>query len=253
MIRRKRTPAVRPAEQTSRAAVDQRTVEFDEYAPAYSDLLRHPVRDLFANDPGYFHRRKWILIHDFFSKRGANTADLTWLDVGCGQGELLALGAKRFNRAVGCDPSKKMITTCTEADVFEQSSPSELPFPGESFDFVTAVCVYHHVELKDRSSLTNSIHRVLKRGGIFCLIEHNPYNPVTQLIVKKCPVDARARLLTASAAARLLRSAGLGIIETAYFLYFPEFIFGHTGWIENFLRKLPVGGQFVIFGRKAAA
>jgi SAM-dependent methyltransferase len=98
--------------------------------------------------------------------------------------------------------------------------------------------------------LTKSIHRVLKPGGVFCLIEHNPWNPVTQLIVKRCPVDLDAELLTARRATRLIRSAGLELLETAYFLYFPERLFKRMALMEHSLRRWPFGGQFATFCRK---
>ncbi len=158
--------------------------EFDQYAPEYSTLLNDPLRDRFTSDPVFFHRRKWMLIRDFFAQRRINSSKLRWLDVGCGQG---------------------------------------------------------------RALLTKSIKRVLKPGGLFCLIEHNPWNPVTQAIVKRCPVDSDAELLTAPAAARLVGTVDLEILETAYFLYFPESIFRHIGRIEQSLRNLPLGGQYAVF------
>lgn len=149
--------------------------EFDEYASEYSSLLNDPLRNRFASESGFFHRRKWMLIHDFFSQRRINPSNLNWLDVGCGQGELLKVAAPFFAKASGCDPSRGMIHSCAASDVYEQPSPAELPFPDRSFDFVTAVCVYHHVHGGDRALLTKSIQRVLRPGGLFCMIEHNPW------------------------------------------------------------------------------
>ena len=224
--------------------------EFDSYAPAYRNLLQDPIRDRFANGSQFFHRRKARLILDFFARQNESTAGMAWLDVGCGQGELLKIAESSFGRSVGCDPSAKMMEACTGIEMFEQPYATELPFPDRSFDFVTAVCVYHHVPREQRTALTASIYRVLKPGGVFCLIEHNPFNPVTQIIVRRCPVDSDAELLTASTASRLTRSAGLKLIETAYFLYFPERVFNRIGRIEQYLRPLPAGGQFAMFSRR---
>ena len=226
------------------------TPEFDSYAPEYRNLLHDPIRDRFANGSQFFHRRKARLIHDFFARQNMSSAGMAWLDVGCGQGELLQIAESAFARAVGCDPSAKMMEVCAGIEMFEQPSPTQLPFPDQSFDFITAVCVYHHVPREQRAALTASIYRVLKPEGVFCLIEHNPFNPVTQIIVRRCPVDSDAELLTASTASGLMRSAGLEIIETAYFLYFPESVFGRIGWIERYLRPLPAGGQFAMFSRR---
>src|SRR6266568_7563264 len=130
--------------------------EFDRYAPQYPDLLNDPVRNRFASDPVFFHRRKWMLIRDFFARFSIDSSRLSWLDVGCGQGELLTIAGRAFARAAGCDPSSRMLHSCASAEVYEQPSPKQLPFPDRSFDFVTAVCVYHHVHGGDREILTKS-------------------------------------------------------------------------------------------------
>lgn len=228
------------------------TPEFDSYASAYRNLLDDPIRGRFASGSQFFHQRKADLIYDFLARQKISATSMVWLDVGCGQGELLRIAGNAFARAVGCDPSAKMMQACTGVEVFEQPSFTELPFPDQSFDFITAVCVYHHVPREQRAALTTSVCRVLKPGGVFCLIEHNPFNPVTQIIVRRCPVDADAELLRASTASRLMRSANLEIIESAYFLYFPERVFGHLGSMERCLRALPMGGQFATFSRKTS-
>lgn len=226
------------------------TPEFDQYAATYSALLRDPIRDGFSGDPLFFHSRKWMLIRDFFKAHDIDSRSLEWLDVGCGQGELLRTAGLHFARAAGCDPSRQMIASHSSAQIYEQSQATDLPFPNCSFDFITAVCVYHHVHGTDRAQLTRSIYRVLKPGGLFCIIEHNPWNPVTQMIVRRCPVDVDAELLTTSTAAQLLRSENLTIIDISYFLYLPGSVFRYVGAVEKPLRKLPFGGQFAIFGRK---
>ncbi len=223
--------------------------EFDQFAPEYSRLLDDPIRNQFTGDPAFFHHRKWMLIRDFFERQALDPSRMNWLDVGCGQGELLGLAAGSFAQAAGCDPSSRMIQSCANGKVYQQPSPAELPFPDGSFDFVTAVCVYHHVHGGDRALLTKSIRRVLRPGGVFCIIEHNPWNPVTQAIVKRCPVDSDAKLLTASEAARLIRSVDLEIVETNYFLYLPEKLFRRMDWIEHSLRYWPLGGQYAVFCR----
>ena len=225
--------------------------EFDAYAPAYARLLQDPVRDRFAGDSTFFHSRKWALIRDFLARRRLDPAALSWLDAGCGQGDLLRLAGWNFRRAEGCDPSRNMIASRGAPQVYEQPSPSELPFPDRSFDLVTAVCVYHHVHGSDnRGLLTQSVRRVLKPDGVFCLIEHNPWNPVTRLIVRRCPVDADAQLLRPRLAAQLMRNAGLAVIETAFFMYLPEAVFRRAGDLEDYLRRLPLGGQYAVFGRR---
>jgi ubiquinone/menaquinone biosynthesis C-methylase UbiE len=190
------------------------------------------------------------VIRDFLTRNQLDPAQMSWLDTGCGQGELLNIAGKYFGLAAGCDPSREMITQCTSAEVHQQPSPFELPFPDESFDFVTAVCVFHHVHGHDRMHLSDSIRRVLKPRGVFCIIEHNPRNPLTRSIVKRCPIDRDAELLNAPLASQLMRSAGLEILGSVYFLYCPKSLFPVFGGIESWLRNWPLGGQYAVFGGK---
>ena len=177
---------------------------------------------------------------------------LRWLDVGCGRGELLEIAGSHFAQAIGCDPSGGMLSSNPSFRVHEQPSPVELPFEDRSVDVVTAVCVYHHVHGIARTLLTREIKRVLTPGGLCCIIEHNPWNPVTRAIVKRCPVDADAELLTARATSRLLREAGFQPLSTDYFLYLPEKIFQQFGFLEGMLRRPSLGGQYALLARAPA-
>lgn len=227
--------------------------EFDRYADEYEKLLADPLRDSFAGGSAFFHRRKWILIEDFFRRRKQPTKSLAWLDVGCGKGELLNYGRASFGSVTGCDPSQGMMAALEGIPVHAQTSPTKLPFPDASFDFVTSVCVFHHVSPADRAPLTGEIARVLRPGGIFAIIEHNPWNPATRLIVSRTPVDADAILLPAGESKGLQRGAKLEPVALEYFLYLPEAIFGAMPWIEGIARHLPMGGQYASFAEKSAS
>ncbi len=225
--------------------------EFDRFADTgYAELLRDPIRERFAPGSRFFAERKLILLRDFYQRRGTDTKLVAWLDVGCGEGSLLALGKPHFREAAGCDVSAGMMQHCEGLSVHRQESPYEIPFNDGCFDLVTAVCVYHHVDRAGRDLLTADIARVLKPGGIFCMMEHNPFNPVTQLIVRRTPVDAGARLLTAAQARRLTCRAGMRWVETQYFLYFPERLYARLASLEAKLSVLPLGGQYAVFGQK---
>lgn len=226
--------------------------EFDEYSSEYEKLLRDPIRDRFASGTGsqFFHTRKRDLILDFWQTQGVDTRGLSYLDLGCGKGELLGLLKPSFGRVAGCDPSIGMMRSLEGVDARVQSDPCAIPFDSGQFDFVTAVCVYHHVPLSDRARLTAEAKRVLKPGGIFCIVEHNPYNPATRIIVSRTPVDANAILLRSSETRSLLTRTGLSIAGQKFFLYFPESLYGGVGRIvEKGLAHVPLGGQYAVFGR----
>jgi ubiquinone/menaquinone biosynthesis C-methylase UbiE len=224
------------------------SAEFDRYSASYGDLLADPMRSQFASDPLYFHRKKVELISAMLRDQDKDPGAMRWLDVGCGQGNLLRLGRELFAEASGCDPASTMLPEGSDIAVHVQPSPEELPFADQSMDFVTAVCVFHHVHGAARVVLAREIQRVLAPGGYFCLIEHNPWNPVTRGIVKRCPVDVDAELLTAPEARELFSSAGMSPVQTRYFLFVPEKL-KLLGFIESLLGGLPLGGQFALLCR----
>jgi len=229
--------------------IEQTQCEFDQYAPAYADLLDDPIRKKFTQDPLHFHRRKWLLLQSVLERAGADVAAQRWLDVGCGQGDLLELAGRNFAQATGCDPSAEMISGLNSFQVEHQPCLSELPFDDASVDFVTAVCVYHHVHGPARALLIEEMKRVLTPGGLCCIVEHNPWNPITRGIVRRCPVDVDAELVPACEIGRLLQVAGFQALNTNYFLYLPERIFERMGRIEKMLRKVPLGGQYAVLAR----
>jgi SAM-dependent methyltransferase len=224
--------------------------EFDNYARNYEELLRDPMRHGFAPDSMFFHRRKWELIAEFLQSYAISSGPLSWLDVGCGKGELLSYGRSHFDRVAGCDPSREMSRDADGIEIRLQETPTTLPFSSDSFDLATAVCVYHHVEERNRLPLTREIHRVLRPAGIFCMIEHNPFNPITRLIVRKSPIDVDARLLSARLARSYTDEVGLRYLESKYFLYVPEKFYDKVGSLERFFKKVPLGGQYAVFARR---
>ncbi len=228
------------------------SAEFDELAGGYDALLHDPVREYFAPGSAFFVTRKMDVMMAFACRIGADTRRQTWLDVGCGKGELLRAGRAHFAAVKGCDVSAGMIDAARDLPITPQTDPARIPFADASVDWVTAVCVFHHVEPRDRAGLIAEIRRVLAPGGIVAMIEHNPFNPATQLIVRRTSVDANARLFSARWARRLLREAGLEIAVTRHFLYVPERMYRWGSLVERALERLPLGGQYAVFARKPA-
>jgi SAM-dependent methyltransferase len=220
--------------------------EFDGYAEQYAKLLSDPLRDNFA-DKSFFHQRKLQLIRQFVRDRGLNAKQCSWVDIGCGQGDLLKLGIGDFAQAMGCDVSPAMLDTCQGLEVRHQERNDVLPFPDRFADLATAVCMYHHVPPCGRAALTREARRILKPGGTFCIIEHNPLNPLTRMIVKRSPVDVDAQLLGVSETCRLLEEQKFRIVGIEHFLFLPEFLFRKAGYLESWLKWLPLGGQYAVF------
>jgi SAM-dependent methyltransferase len=232
-----------------RTSPSDEAAQFDEYAPHYADLLRDPIRERLAASSRFFFERKLEVVRQFYRRQRLDTQTVTWLDVGCGQGDMLRLGHSYFKSASGCDVSERMLELCADLQVQRQPSPLEIPAADDSVDFATAICVYHHVPENLRPSFTAEILRVLKPGGILCIIEHNPLNPATRLIVSRTPVDADAHLLSAGTAARLMSRAGATVLQTRYFLWLPQQIHKYAGALEDYLGAVPFGGQYAVFAQ----
>jgi SAM-dependent methyltransferase len=143
-----------------------------------------------------------------------------------------------------------MLAHCEGIDARHQTDFVRIPFADASADLITAVCIFHHVEEHDRLPLLLDMVRVLRPGGLFAMIEHNPWNLATQWIVRRSPVDENAHLLFPGRSRRLLRRAGLQIEAEEFFLYLPEKLYLRFGAIESGLRKVPLGGQYLMLGRK---
>lgn len=226
-------------------------VEFDEYAASYHSLLDDPIRTGFAGGREFFAVRKWQVLKAFLNRRGLATQEQRWLDVGCGFGDLLRLGRSSFGEVCGCDISPEMLSGAQGLEVRLQHVPDRIPYETDAFDLVTAVCLYHHVPDREmRARLTSEIARALKPRGIFCLIEHNPLNPVTRLIVRRTPVDAKARLLHVSESTAILRASKFSVIGKEWFLYVPRKWYRRFASVESCLRTVPLGGQYAVFAEK---
>lgn len=225
------------------------SAEFDQFSGDYERLVTDPVRTRFGGgNSDFFHQRKIELLLGFLKRKGLQPSGMAWLDVGCGQGELLKLGSGHFLRRCGCDPSEGMLASADSGiEVRSQPVATNLPYDSAAFDLVTAVCVYHHVLPQDRVALTEEIRRVLKPGGTFVMIEHNPLNPVTKLVVSRVPLDKDAQLLSARAARAICSAAGLHPFSTEYFLYFPKSLYQQVGRVETMLRGFPLGGQYASY------
>jgi SAM-dependent methyltransferase len=228
--------------------------EFDHYADSYEELLKDPIRDRFGKGSRFFHERKRDLIRAFCRRHDLPTRSMRYLDVGCGKGELVTLLRNDFGSVAGCDPSARMLGAAEGIDIRVQRELGSIPYENDEFDFVTCVCVYHHVPPPARLALTREINRVVRPGGVFVIIEHNPYNPATRLIVSRTPVDADAVLLTQRESSALMKVAGFCHQESQYFLYFPEFLYRRVGdAAESWLRDVPLGGQYAVFATKGEA
>jgi ubiquinone/menaquinone biosynthesis C-methylase UbiE len=101
--------------------------------------------------------------------------------------------------------------------------------------------------------MTAEAYRVLKPGGTLCIIEHNPLNPITRLIVARSPVDIDAHLLSHWKIRALMRECDFDPEEMSFFMYLPETLYRRARRLEDAFKWLPLGGQYAVFGRRPLA
>ena len=164
----------------------------------------------------------------------------------------MRMGVRNFARVAGCDVSPGMLQHAQGLDIRLQPSGTQIPFGDQEFDFATAVCVFHHVDPAERLSLILEMKRILRPGGVICLIEHNQQNPVVRRMVRRIPVDANAVLLAQRECHDLFQRAQMRSLGTEFFLYFPEKLFRLFGSLETLGKSVPLGGQFAAFGVRPA-
>ena len=91
------------------------------------------------------------------------------LDAGCGSGGMLAVLRQRFPEAElsGIDAFERGVELTAERGLGARlltASVHELPFPGDSFDFVLSLDVWSHAGVDDALA-AHETQRVLRRGG----------------------------------------------------------------------------------------
>lgn len=102
---------------------------------------------------------------------------MTVLDIGCGNG--LSTANIKGNVVVGIDLS---ITQMVRAKMkwpdkyFAVADAQNLPFKKESFDYVVAINLLHHISNPKR--VLEEFYRVLKKGGTLLTVDPNLTNPI---------------------------------------------------------------------------
>jgi SAM-dependent methyltransferase len=221
---------------------------FDGYRSNYRDVVQSSI-DFSGLPHSFFMRAKADLLRELIARR-RGLEKPAMLDVGCGVGSLHPLLRDVVQRLSGIDVSSTCIAQARadNRDVdYRAFDGISFPFDTASFDLVTAICVLHHVAPAGWAHFLNEMRRVVRPGGLICVIEHNPHNPLTRLAVSRCEFDRDAVLLGAGTVRKLMAAAGFREIGARYFVLLP--------WeakaarrVENALSNVPLGAQYAAFG-----
>lgn len=227
---------------------------FDHYSSHYEEYVEDTVKVWIGGDSSeYFLRLKVDEMCQHLHRLGLNAKSLTSLDVGCGTGLVAQMLYGKFAALHGVDSSRGMIGKARQLRLpgvfFQVSDAGRLPFDRNQFDLIYSMSLFHHVAPEHRLCALQEMVRVLKPGGWVFSFEHNALNPLTRLIVKRCPLDRGVKLLYARDMIELYQASNLGQVHTRFILFFPKH-FKLLRAFEPYLSWLPLGGQFYVCGRK---
>jgi SAM-dependent methyltransferase len=220
---------------------------FDDYRSNYREVVQSSI-DFSSLPHSFFMRAKADLLRELIAER-LGSARPAVLDVGCGVGSLHPLLRGIVGPLSGIDVSSDCIVQARadnrDGD-YRAFDGSHFPFDDASFDLVIAICVLHHIDPAARANFVKEMRRVARPGGLICIIEHNPLNPMTRLAVMRCEFDRDATLLGVGEARRLLAAAGLREIGARHFLLLP-WETERARRIEAALSRVPIGAQYGAF------
>jgi SAM-dependent methyltransferase len=210
---------------------------------------------VFGEGAAYFARYKVAQIQ----RVCASAAPSRILDVGCGVGLLTELLGRAFpsSHVTGLECSDRSLEQARARCAglpnvrLRAYDGQRLPEEVRGIELAVLANVLHHIPPAERLAfLAQVVRPALAPGARAVVFEQNPYNPLTQLIVRRSPIDRGARLLTRARVSRLLVEAGFTVLRRDYVVFFPRPLRAARG-LEPRLGWLPLGGQYIVVARRA--
>lgn len=222
--------------------------EWDSYESTVSDSIAFS-----GVSHQFFLQGKADCVLSFLKARGIAGAECSVLDAGCGIGLMDQCFTGAFSTLDGLDISRESVEEARRRNPWASYSSydegASFPYLDNRFDVIFISCVLHHIPVQQREAFMRECQRVLKPGGYLFIFEHNPLNPLTQLVVRRCEFDRDAVLLSLRISRALLRRARLAFCEHRFIFFFP-FKRSFFTFLEKGLRGLPLGAQYYVVGRK---
>lgn len=227
--------------------------EFTEVGERYAEQLARGLR-LTGEPAEHFARLRIERVRELAAEH--RLAVRAVLDFGCGIGTSLPLLRRAYPdaRVLAFEPSAGLAEIAARAAVRVGAEllPGDELAVRDDVDLVYCNGVFHHIAPEDREPAARSIGRALRPGGLACVWENSPFNPGTRLVMARVPFDRDAVLLSPREMRSLHTAAGLTPVGTEYHFVFPRMLRAARA-LEGALRSLPLGGQYVVVGRRDRA
>lgn len=228
-------------------------MSFDRYANDYRDIINRVSRLSGETYESIIALRMAVLRAEL----GDRAHPVSILDFGCGTGVTELYLRENFpgSSITGIDASAESIRLAAqqglEKTTFIHSEAAQLPCPDRSFDLIYTNGTMHHIPARERGAFLTELERVLKPGGNLCIFENNPRNPLTVRSMGQNPFDAGLKAVAADELLRLAGTAGLEPVAVRYYFFFPRLL-GFLRRLEPFLKRVPLGAQYLIRLRRTS-
>jgi SAM-dependent methyltransferase len=222
---------------------------FDTYDKSFGAVVQSSI-DFSGLPHSFFTTAKADALRELITTRLHGMHNPRMLDVGCGVGEFHPFVRGISGRLCGTDVSAASVAQARIRNPevqYEAYVGDTLPYDSATFDLSMAICVLHHVLPPRWVGLLREMRRVVRPDGLVCLIEHNPFNPLTRLAVARCEFDRDAVLLSAGRMRALMADAGLRDAQSHYFLMLPSAA-PLARRVEHGFRHIPLGAQYIASG-----
>ena len=229
------------------------TSEFDSHAESYRGEVNRALA-FAGKQVDFYAERKAAMLSELARGSLGDPANLKILDVGCGIGLVDGHLVEPFGSVFGVDVSAEEISQAqTEhpSVAYAVSKPAEIPHPAELFDVVFAACVLHHVDGEEQLPLVAEMARVTRPGGFVVIFEHNPWNPLTRLVVSRISFDQGVELMRPKVVSSLFERVDVHP-RTVRNMTFTPWRGALSAELERALWWLPVGAQYAVIGEKTA-
>jgi SAM-dependent methyltransferase len=180
--------------------------------------------------------------------------ELDVLDAGCGIGLTVPFLRDRVRSLTGTDVSAEAIAVAERENPgvrFELAAPGQLPFDDDAFDLSFCMNVVQVIEPDKRLGFLFELARVTRTGGIVAAFEHNPYNVLTQIVVRRFDSPDSIGMLPMRVTKRLFGAARMPVVAAGFILVSPSRR-RRAVVLERSLRRLPFGAQYYVAGRPPA-
>ncbi|MBO0730398.1 MAG: methyltransferase domain-containing protein [Acidimicrobiaceae bacterium] len=219
---------------------------FDSFAGSYQEVLDKALAVAGVNSTDVARYRIQYL------RQRLHLLPRSILDFGCGVGVAIPFMLEAFpgSRIVGADVSADSVERARARHYSDRVRFCRTTELGElEFDLSYAQGVFHHIPPDERVAAAAAVFRALRPGGLFALIENNPWNPMTRYIVRNCPFDEGVRLIRPAGVRWMLRQAGFRVLACDYICFLPD-LAAPLRPVERHLRNLPLGTQYLVLARR---